>query len=171
MAAMKDASSVVRFHAAKGLEALGWHPENNLQQAVFWVALGQLEKAAGLGAIAIEPLTLMLRDRYYYKRQAALEAVSRIDDARVPKLVRDALRDNDRNVRLSAVEMLANIRDPLSVDPLIKAIQSTDSHNPGPPPLPLWENLATRLPQNRSPDCSAILTGRFGSPQSLRSVL
>jgi len=128
ISSLKDSSANVRWRAAKALDDLGWIPSSDSEKAVKFVALGEYEKAIECGNAAMEPLLAALKENVYYKRQSALEAISRLSDARVPKALLSALNDEDVGVRSTAIDALARLGDTRAVDPLIKALKSTDAN-------------------------------------------
>jgi HEAT repeat protein len=126
--ALRDPASGVRWRAAQALDALKWQPENAADEAWRWTALGEFEKAALQGAAGIDALALATRDGVYYKRQAAIAALSLIGDARVVKPVLATLKDEDKNVRATAIDALARIGDHAAVAPLIAILGDSDPH-------------------------------------------
>lgn len=124
---LRDSASKVRYRSAKALEALGWQPANDVQQAWRHVALGEFEKAAGLGSAAVDPLAVALKDGLYHQRQAIVELLSHIGDARTVKLLMGALQDEDSNVRLCAIEALARMGEAEAVPAVIAALQDQDA--------------------------------------------
>ena len=56
------------------MDRRGWQPSGPVEEACRWAALGEYDKASVLGAVAVEPLALVLKDAVYYKRQAVIEA-------------------------------------------------------------------------------------------------
>ena len=129
ISALKDTAANVRWRAAKVLDDLGWIPGTEAEKAAKLVALGDYDKAVECGNAALEPLLAELnKDNVYYKRQAAVGAISRLSDPRVPKALLGALNDPDAGVRSSAIEALAHLGDTRAVEPLIKALKTSDTN-------------------------------------------
>jgi HEAT repeat protein len=92
-----------RRAAVSMLQKLGWRPEKNTEQLAYAIAAEEWEVAAGLGAIAVEPL---------HEESHRLYGVDgQIDESRM-KAVNDAL---------------AKIRDPGAVEPLLKVARHCSS--------------------------------------------
>jgi len=125
---LKDPAGTVRWQAVQSLDTLKWQPSSPAEHAWRWTALGDFEKAAIQGAAGVEALSLAMKDSVYYKRQAALEAMSQIGDARVVKPILTALKDEDKNVRATAIEALSLIGDHSAVSAVIKSLKDKDPH-------------------------------------------
>lgn len=74
---LKDPAGTVRWQAVQTLDSLKWRPTSPAEEAWRWTALGDFDKAAIQGAAGVEALSLAMKDGIYYKRQSALEAMSR----------------------------------------------------------------------------------------------
>jgi HEAT repeat protein len=59
--ALKDKHHVVRLAAATALDKLGWKPDQK-NKAWYWVAKGEWEKCAASGALAVDPLILVITE-------------------------------------------------------------------------------------------------------------
>jgi HEAT repeat protein len=121
--ALKDRSALVRHRAAAALESFGWQAATASHQAAYWAALGEYQKAANLGAVAVESLAAALQDSADYQRQAIVGVLSRIGDVRAVKLLKNALQDPDLNTRIRAIEALAQMRETDAVPDLIQALR------------------------------------------------
>jgi HEAT repeat protein len=124
---LSDDHPAVRWFAATALESMSWSPGDDTLRALRCVALGKLEQAAAFGAAAIDPLVSVLRNGVYYKKLEAVDALSRIGDARVVKPLIVALADEDNSVRSSVVNALSRIGDTRAVEPLIQAVKDRDN--------------------------------------------
>lgn len=125
---IKAHQSSIRWVAAKILESFNWSPKDELETAFQAVATNQLDRAVDMGEIAVDALALMLNDDFYYKRQAALEALGRIGGPRVMKLlITQPLKDKDSHVKVSAIETLGRIGDNSVVDPIIMTLRDPDN--------------------------------------------
>ena len=119
---IKDAAHLVRNRAALALGAIGWLPGSPALEAWRWVSLGEYQKAASLGAAAVEALAAALKDSPYYHRQTVVEALGQVGDARAVKLLRTALQDDDFNVRIRVIETLAEARETEAGPGFIRAL-------------------------------------------------
>ena len=104
--ALRDLNLSVRRRAAKALDFFGWHPSNDIQKVLRFVALGEFMNAALIGSLALEPLISALKDQLCPNRRNIVEALSHIGDERVLKPLMSALKDPDAHVRVAAVEAL-----------------------------------------------------------------
>ena len=127
-ASLRDPSNTVRWRAAQALKALGWQPEQEELGPAYFVALGELDRAAQMGSSAVEPLIASLKEGAYQTRVAAVDQLSRIDDPRVVKPLLEALRDQDRLVRTAAANALARVGDARALEPLKGALRETDQN-------------------------------------------
>lgn len=125
--AIADGHEGVRSSAASALQALGWAPADDWQRALLAVALGRLEDAARYQSAAVEPLLTVLRTGGHYKRLEAVEALSKIADAKVIPALTGALHDEDPGVRARAVNVLGKIGDARSAGPVIAALNDPKS--------------------------------------------
>jgi HEAT repeat protein len=75
-----------------------------------------------IGAPAVEPLTVALKNPGWDIRFNAARALGEIRDPRAVEPLMDALRDSHRSVRLVTAKALGNLRDPKSMDPLCHAL-------------------------------------------------
>lgn len=124
--ALRDSNSAVRARAAIALDMLGWQPKTNDQRVALLVNRGKVAEAVEFGAAAIPALVAVLKEGVYYKRQEAVQALGRIKDPGVVKLLIEALRDPETIVRNSAIEGLADIGDARAVEPLIHLLRDKD---------------------------------------------
>ena len=123
VAALQDTATIVRWSAARSLDEIRWHPANDSQRAMYMVAQGKFEMAASLGAEAIDPIFLALRNGAYQERHSAVLALSQIPDARVQKALVAALNDKEDQVRSAAVEGLRKLGDPTTAPSVIAMLQ------------------------------------------------
>lgn len=99
----------VRGAAAHVLDNFKWTPPDEAQELAFVIAKGQLLRAASFGRKAVGPLEHILNTGPYHARVAAVDALSRIGDPRVLKLVRGALKSSDAAVCVAAVYALGKM--------------------------------------------------------------
>jgi HEAT repeat protein len=128
VAVLRDPNANVRYRAAQALKSLGWQPENDDTGTTFFVALGELEKAARMGSAAVEPLLALLKDAAYQTRVATVGLLSGIDDSRVVKPLVEALKDGDSLVRTAAANALSQVGDARAVDPLLAVLKDADQN-------------------------------------------
>jgi len=126
--ALNDSHSAVRAAAARSLETLNWHPQNDLDEAAAAVARRDLVTAAGYGSAAVEPLLTVLRDTSYPNRSAAVTALAETGDTRATKALMEAARDADSGIRVAALEALGDLNDSLAVQALRNALRDADYH-------------------------------------------
>jgi len=104
--ALADRSATVRSGAAAALAELGWTPDRGGAGAWYWVTRGEWARAARLGAAAVAPLVVTLREGEGSARVAAVQALGKTGAAQaVPPLI-DALSDRDLAVRQAAAAAL-----------------------------------------------------------------
>ena len=123
---LKDLNLAVRRRAAKALDLFGWHPTNDIQKALRFVALGEFMNAALIGPVALEPLLSVFKDHQCPNRRGVIEALSHIGDERVLKPLVAALKDSDSHVRVAAVEALGTTRDPRCAEALTLSLKDQD---------------------------------------------
>jgi HEAT repeat protein len=125
---LRDSHVSVRWRVAQTLKSLGWQPRSDDTGTTFFVALGELDRAARMGSAAVEPLVALLKEGAYQKRVAAVDLLSQMNDPRVVKPLLEALKDSDSLVRTAAANALSRIGDARAVEPLIGALKDSD-HN------------------------------------------
>jgi HEAT repeat protein len=110
--------------AAEALEKIGWEPTGGESEAYYWIAKGNLGKAAALGPPAIEPLiSAFLKDEFDLLQEDAVEVLVKISDSRVlEKLIFILEYDGNHGNRAVAAEILGRVGDPRAVKPLISAL-------------------------------------------------
>ncbi|MBM3847580.1 MAG: HEAT repeat domain-containing protein [Verrucomicrobia bacterium] len=123
ISALKDPNSDVRLAAAKALDRMGWQPQCSEERAMHSIATGKFMQAAQEGETAFVPLVAALKGDTYSQRKAAIEALSRIEDARALRPLLHSLKDPDSHVRVSAVEALGRLGNPEAIDALVQAMK------------------------------------------------
>jgi hypothetical protein len=101
---LKDPDRFVRYATAIALEKIGWEPENDTQHAYLHLGKQEWEKLAAVGAPAIEPLSLALKDRNSGVRENAVHVLGEIGSPEAIPAVYRSLRDSSDNVRWNAVK-------------------------------------------------------------------
>ncbi len=123
---LAEAAPALRTPLAQTLKALGWQPQEPALQAIFLVALGELDRAALLGSVAIGPLAAVLKDGAFQKRVNAVHRLAEAGDASAVPFLTEALHDTDSLVRAAAASALAHFADPHSVPHLAALLQDPD---------------------------------------------
>lgn len=108
---LSDSDHHVRKAAAEALIELGWQPQGSAERARFAVALQQWQEAVGIGVKAIEPLLVALRDEDATCREAAADALHKMDDPKALRIWMNALSDRYTVVRLIAANALGRLED------------------------------------------------------------
>ncbi len=116
-----------RHCAADLLEKFGWQPTKDEFGAAYWIIKQQWDKCVGIGAPAVEPLTVLLGDKDWVVRWAVTKALGQIGDPRSLQPLMFAMGDADANVRHAAAEALGQIGDPSAVDPLVVILKDADA--------------------------------------------
>jgi HEAT repeat protein len=119
IAALKDSELDVRRCAAEALEKIGWQPGQDESGTYYWMGKNNWEKCVEIGAPAVEPLTVALKDNDGSVRQRAAKALGEVNDARAVEPLITALKDRDKFVRQTAAEALGEIGDPRAIERLI----------------------------------------------------
>jgi len=105
VAALKDDDSDVRQKAAEALDKLGWQPENEAEQRLYYIAKKDWNKYVELDCATVEALVTVLRDKNPEIRRKAAKAIGQIQNPAIKPLI-IALRDDNHKVREKAVEAL-----------------------------------------------------------------
>ena len=124
---LKHNDPAIRGRAATMLDQFGWKPQRRDEEISFWVARGQMAKAATHGAVALPALESVLRTGAYNQRVAAVEAIGHIEDQRAVRPLLDALNTEEPAVTIAAINALGEIGG----EPVYQAILKTLRHNDG----------------------------------------
>lgn len=119
--------SWVRKEAAEALTDIGWRPGQDASGAAYWAVRRKWDKCIEIGAPAVAPLIVALKDSYGYMREGAAQALGQIGDARAVESLSAALKDRDWDVGNAAAAALVKIGDARAVEPLIAALTDSDS--------------------------------------------
>jgi len=126
-AALEDRNEYVRLAAAKELESLGWQPTDDSQRALHTIAIGDWDRAATLGAAAIQPLVAAIKNGTTpSEREAVAKALSEIRETQAVQPLVAVLKDKDSSVREAAARALGKIGDVQAVQPLAAAIDNRE---------------------------------------------
>jgi HEAT repeat protein len=133
LAALKDVDRGVRFDAANAFLQLGEiedpHAIESLIAALRYDDGHVRQKAddalVGIGAPAVEPLLVAMKDPDAIVRGNAAWTLGRIKDSRGVDVLITALIDADANVKKDAAGALVSIGPP-AIEPLIAALKDTD---------------------------------------------
>jgi HEAT repeat protein len=118
---------VVRGRVAQVLKHLGWQPKSKAEEAAFLVALGDIHRAAMLGAVAVGPLTSVLGDTAYQRRVQAVNRLADIGDPAAVKPLIRALVDPDDVVRMAASDALGRLGDARAKNPLLPMLKDRNA--------------------------------------------
>lgn len=124
---MASPEPVVRGRTVQVLKQLGWHPKTREEEAAFWVASGDIRRAAFLGAAAVGPLTSVLGDTAFQRRVQAINRLADIGDSSAVKPLILALQDKDDVVRVAAADALGRLGDARAKGPLLPLLKSRNS--------------------------------------------
>jgi HEAT repeat protein len=113
---LRDPDATVRLRAAKSLDRLGWQPESEAERTMHLVAAGNLKNVTDLGSDAVELLAEMIRKGEPQKQLFAVKSLGEIEDARVPKLVLEALNIDNVLIRIAALDLVQQFADPTNFD-------------------------------------------------------
>ncbi|MGI6366765.1 MAG: HEAT repeat domain-containing protein [Anaerolineae bacterium] len=119
--ALTDVAWSVRLSSAEALEALGWEPSRE-QEIDYWIARGEPGRAVPRGLEAVPALVRMLDDQYPPLVADVVDALARLGNTAVPALLEQGLHHRDWWAREAAARVLARVRAPQSVIPLIRAL-------------------------------------------------
>ena len=125
--ALKDSNVNVRKKAAEALEKVGWQAGKDEVSAAYWIGKQNWEECVKLGALAVEPLIVALKDSDGKVHKFAVRALGKIGDARAVEPLIAALKDSDVDVRQFAAEALIKIGTP-AVEPLIATLKDNDGN-------------------------------------------
>jgi len=125
VAALKDDDSDVRQKAAESLDKLGWQPEDEDEERLYFVAKKDWDRCVELDGETVAALIGVLRDKNPQVRRKAAEALGQIENPAIKPLVA-TLRDDKSEVRNRAAEALIEIGGIGVIQPLIVALE--DKH-------------------------------------------
>ncbi len=123
--ALQDNDHVVRKAAAEALDNIGWKPTANTVGATYWIANLEWDNCTKVGALAVEPLIVVLKDSDRNVRKAAADALGAIGDSRAVPPLCAALQDKDSYVYVAARKWLPNF-GVLAVEPLLNDLKDRD---------------------------------------------
>jgi len=108
--------------ASEALDRLNWDPGKDENGAVYWLARGNWDKCAEIGAPAAGPLIDKFKDASIEVREEAARVLKQIGKEAVDLLIR-ALQDEQWLVRDYSARTLGEIGDPRAVDSLTAMLQ------------------------------------------------
>lgn len=108
LSACEDEDRFVRESAAKALDRIGWHPSDDDERVMYFIATRQWKKAAEIGEAAVLPLIGMLRDTDNGVVKGLTDALRSLERYSVGPL-EEALNDPDIRVRNAAGEILVSL--------------------------------------------------------------
>ncbi len=126
-----DKDQNVRWAAATSLHSLGWQPDNETQHIQRAIALKKWDEATGLGAMAVEPLIEMLKDKDRDDRRCIVSVLGKTGDNRATEPVIKLLSDKDYDIRKAAALALGELGNSKAVEPLFAPfIMPVEKHLP-----------------------------------------
>jgi HEAT repeat protein len=126
-AVLNDSNCGVRQSTAGVLDKLGWKSPTDAASVAYWIAKRDWERCVEMGALCVEPLMVVLKDRDVDVRQSAARVLGKIGDPKVVDSLIAALKDNESDVRRSAAEALGEIGCAKATDPLVAALKDITS--------------------------------------------
>ena len=103
-----DEDHFVRKSAAASLDRLGWHPSDDDERVMYFIATRQWKKAAEIGEAAVRPLIEMLGDDDNGVMKGLTDALRSLERYSVGPL-EEALNHPDIRVRNAAGEILVSL--------------------------------------------------------------
>src|SRR5688572_21837304 len=99
----------VRTSTAQTIDTIRWAPKDREQRVWFCVAKGWYDRAAASGAEALTALKLTADTGPVFAAVRAVEALGKIPDPRVVKLLKDALHSPEPAVCIAATDALGKV--------------------------------------------------------------
>lgn len=114
----------VRSGAAQTIDTIPWIPKSRDERISFYVAKGWFERAAGLGSDAVEPLQLTVQTAPVSVAVRAVEALGKIPEPKVVKLLSTALKSAEPAVCIAAADALGRVGGKEAVGGLTSCLNS-----------------------------------------------
>jgi HEAT repeat protein len=114
----------VRTTAAQTIDTIRWAPTDREQRAWFCVAKGWYDRAAASGAEALPALKLTAETGPVFAAVRAVEALGKISDPRVVKLLAAALHSPETAVCIAATDALGKVGGTEAVAALMCCVKS-----------------------------------------------
>jgi HEAT repeat protein len=115
-----------RARVAQALKLLSWQPQDPRLEALYLVALGELDRAAILGRAAVGALAQMLNDPAYQRRVVAVNRLAEIGDPSAVRPLMGALHDIDAVVRTAAANALGRLEGVEAVKSLLALLRDKE---------------------------------------------
>jgi HEAT repeat protein len=115
----------VRTGAGQTIDAFRWAPPNREQRVWFCVAKGWFSRAAELGADAIPALKLTVETSPVFVAIRAVEALGKIHDPAVVKLLCEVLHSPEPAVGIAATDAISKVGGSGAVAALMTCLKST----------------------------------------------
>jgi HEAT repeat protein len=115
----------VRTSAAQTIDTIRWVPRDGEERLWFQIAKGWYERAAASGAEALPALQLTIQTGPGSAAVRAVEALGKISDPRVVKLLRTCLQSDEVAVRITAADSLGKVGGAEAVETLTACLRST----------------------------------------------
>jgi len=120
---LKHRDFSVRTSAAQAIDTIRWAPSEREQRVWFCVAKGWYERAAATGSEALPALQLTFETGPVSAAVRAIEALAKIPDPQVLKLLTAALHSPEPAICISATEGLGKVGGAEAVDALIPCLR------------------------------------------------
>src|SRR5262249_55493773 len=115
----------VRTCAAQTIDTIRWIPKEREERVSFYVAKGWFERAASTGVDAIPALQLTLQTAPVSAAVRAVDALGRIPDPSVVKLLCGALHSPEPAVCIAATDSLGKIGGTEAVEALTGCLRNS----------------------------------------------
>jgi len=115
---------IVRCTAAQTIDTIPWIPKEREERIPFYVAKGWFERAAGAGVDAIPALHLTVQTAPVSVAVRAVEALGKISDPSVVKLVSGVLKSPEPAVCIAAADTLGKVGGQEAVEALTACLKS-----------------------------------------------
>jgi HEAT repeat protein len=170
----------VRTSTAQAIDTIRWVPSDREQRVWFCVAKGWYDRAAASGAEALPALKLTAETGPVFAAVRAVEALGKISDPRVVKLLTEALHSSEPAVCIAATDALGKIGGSEAVAALIVCLRSHQTQvraeaarglgnlNAAEASLPISQMLKDKEWEVRKEAASAL--GKLKNPETLEPL-
>ena len=114
----------VRSSAAQTIDTIRWVPRDREERLWFQIAKGWYERAAASGTEALPALQLTIQTGPVSAAVRAVEALGKISDPRVVRLLRTCLQSDEVAVRITAADSLGKVGGGEAVETLTACLRS-----------------------------------------------
>jgi HEAT repeat protein len=177
---LKHQDFSVRTSAGQAIDTIRWVPPDREQRVWFSVAKGWYERAAGLGVDSLPALRLTLETAPVSAGVRAVEALGKIPDPSVVRLLCDALNSKEPVICIAACEALSRVGGNEAVQALLPCLQSPHTQVRAESARALGilgaaeaTALITKLLQDKEWEVrreAASALGKLGNPESIEPL-